>query len=128
MGPVNSVLIIDDEPFMNLINEKIIQKAQFCTNVDKFEDAVKALEDLKKTYNEKQEFPDCIFVDVNMPGMDGWAFLDELKKFPIEVLHKCRVFMLSASISPSDLEKTKPYKFVSDFITKPLSAEKLNAL
>jgi CheY-like chemotaxis protein len=128
MKPVENVVIIDDEPFMNIINEKIIQKANFCPNVEKFEDAGKALNDLKKTYNEKQEFPDCIFLDVNMPGMDGWTFLEELKKFPLEVLYKCKVFLLSASINPADVEKSKPYKFVADFIVKPLSIDKLNAL
>ncbi|HYG50763.1 MAG TPA: response regulator [Flavobacteriales bacterium] len=128
MEKVNSVLIIDDEPFMNMINEKIMQKADFAPHIDKFEDAGRALDDLKKNYNERQEFPDCIFVDVNMPGMDGWAFLDELKKFPLEVLHKCKVFMLSASINKSDIEKCKPYRFVADFIIKPLSVDKLKAL
>ena len=63
-----------------------------------------------------------------MPQMNGWEFLDEFKKFPDAVKRKCKIFMLTSSIDPNDIKKSKTYDVVKNFITKPLTKEKLEML
>ncbi len=128
MQPINSVLLIDDEPVFNMINERVIQMAKYSPKVSSFIDAGKALDELRLLAPEINRFPDFIFLDVNMPLMDGWGFLDELNKFPELIQQKCKVIMLSSSIDKFDIDKSKDYKMVSRFISKPLSVAQFELL
>src|SRR6185295_17510751 len=99
MQQANSVLLIDDDSIFNMISTKIIQVAKFAPKVNSYLDGTAALEELKHIIKTNpNEFPDVIFLDINMPEMDGWEFLDEFKKFPEFILKKCKVFMLTSSI------------------------------
>ena len=129
MQQVNSVLLIDDDPMFSMINKKIIQVAKFAIKVTSHVNAKDALIELRQFINSgSSEFPDVIFLDINMPQMDGWEFLEECNKFPDFALMKCKVFMLSSSISISDIEKSKKYSMVYDFISKPLTINKLQMI
>src|SRR5690349_3883652 len=106
MQQVNSVLLIDDDSIFNMISKKIIQIAKFAPKVESYLDATAALDELKQLINsDPDEFPDVIFLDINMPEMDGWGFLDEFKKFPEFILKKCKIFMLTSSIDDHDIAK-----------------------
>jgi len=129
MTQANGLFLIDDDNIFNLIHVKTIEKVMFARNVKAFEDASKALDVLRHIVSSRRDFmPELIFLDINMPGMDGWEFLDKLNYFPPEVFENCKVIMLSSSIDPSDIEKSKTYKMVYDFISKPLTPLKLQAL
>ncbi len=73
-------------------------------------------------------FPDVIFLDLNMPGKDGFAFLDEFESLPDEVKTKVRVVVLSSSISPEDINRASTNPRVLKYINKPLSEKYLEAL
>jgi CheY-like chemotaxis protein len=129
MQRVNSVFLIDDDPMFNMINKKIIQVAKFANKVTSYLSARDALTELRQLIETgSSEFPDIIFLDINMPQMDGWEFLEECAKFPAFALMKCKVFMLSSSISTSEIEKSKKYSLVYDFISKPLTIDKLEKI
>ncbi len=129
MQSINSVFLIDDEPMFNLINKKILQIAKFTDNVYCYVDASTALNELKQiVYSTPANFPGIIFLDINMPGMDGWEFLDEFNKFDDEIKNKCKVYMLTSSIDPFDIGRSNHYDVIYDFISKPLSIEKLAVL
>jgi CheY-like chemotaxis protein len=129
MKPINSVLLIDDDNIFNFLNKKIIEYENFARKVSSQVNPGKALEELRQLYqSENEKFPEMIFLDINMPVMDGWEFLEEFEKFPENILEKCKVFILSSSIDPRDIEKSKTYKTVKDFISKPLSPEILHTL
>jgi CheY-like chemotaxis protein len=129
MEPINNVLLVDNDPMCNMINERIIQISKLGLKVTSYLDANKALEYLRLlVHTEPSEFPDVIFLDVNMPEMDGWEFVEELHKFPGYILRECKVIMLSSSIDPNDIEKSKAYKLVSDFTSKPLTVKGLELL
>ena len=129
MEPINSVLLIDDDNIFNFLNKKIIEYENFALKVSSHVNPGKALEELRRlSISGNGEFPEMIFLDINMPVMDGWEFLEEFEKFPENVLEKCKVFILSSSIDPSDIEKSKTYKTVKDFFSKPLSPEILHTL
>ena len=69
-----------------------------------------------------------VFLDINMPGKNGWDFLDEFERMCDEIKKNCKVYMLTSSIDPSDVKKSQSYETVKDFIIKPLTKEKLSKL
>jgi|SRR6185436_5066555 len=129
MKPVDSVLLVDDDQMINMINEKIIQISEFAVRVDKYSDANGALDYLKKIIEtDVTKFPAVIFLDIEMPGMNGWKFLEEINKLPKVIVRQCKVFMLTSTTDQQDIEKSKGHKLVHDFISKPLTVEKLEML
>lgn len=128
MAQIKSVILIDDDAITNMINTKII-KMNFSFDVHDYADAQRALDNLKQCIEATPEkLPDIIFLDINMPIMDGWEFLEEFQKLPGIVHEKSRIFMLTSSIDVEDIEKARAYPVVSDFISKPLTPEKLRKL
>jgi CheY-like chemotaxis protein len=125
---VKRIALIDDDPVTNMINTKIVTMTSD-SSVVAFTDAQKALEQFSATMNSAlDQMPDIIFLDINMPVMDGWEFLDEFQKLPHEIIQNCKVFVLSSSIDQGDVEKAKGYNSVSDFISKPLTPGGLKIL
>jgi CheY-like chemotaxis protein len=125
---VKHVLLIDDNEIDNYISELIISDCQFADKISKSNSAVEALEYLETVKGNAEEFPDLIFLDIRMPVMDFFGFLEEFKKFPEASLQQCNVIMLSSSNDPNDIEKALQYPVVKKFLTKPLEPEKLEKL
>lgn len=123
-----TILLVDDDPIANLISVKIIEMSS-TVNVVTATDARKALNMLERwSLMSDHPFPEVIFLDINMPIMDGWEFLIEFQKFPKSMLEKCKIFMLSSSIDPYDVQKAKMYTCIREFISKPLTLEKFELL
>ncbi len=129
MQYINSVFFIDDEPMFNLINRKIMYITKFFDNVSCYNDGSIAINELLNLWNNNpSQFPHVIFLDIDMPLMDGWEFLKKLNNFPPFIIYDCRVFILTSSINPHDIAKANHFPIVKDFISKPLTVEKLNTL
>lgn len=123
---VNKFFLIDDDTMSNYIDTKLIQNAMFAQEVKVFNYANIALDELKRLLSIIPiEFPDIILLDIHMPYMNGWQFLEEYQMLPKSVLKKCKLFMFSSSVNPNDIEKSKTYKVVKGFISKPLTSDKL---
>jgi CheY-like chemotaxis protein len=126
--PAKNILLIDDDPVANLVNQRIIE-CHFDFKTIVFTDAHMALQQLKQwLLLHTMPLPEIIFLDIDMPEMNGWEFLEELHKLPMLYLAKCRIVILTSSIDLDDIEKSKSYKAVFDFVSKPLTAEKLKSL
>lgn len=127
-----SVMIIDDCEIDNYINEVIIKKAGFAETVYKHSGAVGALEFLKNiemlNYSAFDLLPSVLFLDINMPILDGFQFLDELNNFPTPLNKKIKIVILSSSSNPSDIKKASQYKQVVKFLHKPLTKVDLHNL
>ena len=129
MSRINNVILIDDDEMFNFINVKTMEKVSFAQHVKTFDNATAALDELRIISSSNQhEFPDIIFLDINMPEMNGWEFLDELTKFSEVLLEHCKIYMLTSSIDQNDIKKSKDYKMVNDFISKPLTPRRLQLL
>lgn len=126
---IKNIFLIDDDPFNNLICEKIIEFVLPYAKVTTFLDGEQALESLSCLAKENSNnVPDLIFLDINMPLMDGWEFLEEYKKRDLFKGIDPDIYILSSSVSSSDIEKSKRFEVVKDFISKPLSREILNKI
>ena len=123
MYPFDLIVLIDDDPINNLINKRLINKLNLTPKTIEFLEAEKALFYLKKPNIEKKIL---ILVDINMPVMNGWDFLD--KYLELENKRDDRIIMLSSSIDFQDRQKSEEFPFVSGFIEKPLTHEKLETL
>lgn len=115
--------IIDDDKLSIKLMSMLISKNNFCEEIVSFHNPQTALDELKNNSANPSKLPDVILLDLNMPVLDGWQFLDEFTL--ISFAKKIIVFMVSSSIDPSDLEMVKNYPIVKDYIIKPLSSDKL---
>lgn len=108
----NIMLVDDDKVFIN-ITGLILKRFNQSLAVESYTNPAQALEVLKKENN----LPDTIFLDINMPDIDGWKFLENMQEMGIN----SNVYMLTSSIDPSDMEKSKNYASVKGYFTKPLT-------
>ena len=120
------IFIIDDDEIFLFLTKKAISSAIISGEIADFEQGETALDFLKKNLANPELLPDFIFLDLNMPVMDGWEFLEEYSKIAPLVEKKICLFVLSSSISPYDVDKAKKNELVSDFLVKPLTKEILS--
>ncbi|MAX70468.1 MAG: response regulator [Flavobacteriaceae bacterium] len=123
MKKIDTACIIDDDEIYIFAVKRLIQKNDFCNNVIVYNNGKDALEKIKHLISSNENLPDVILLDINMPIMDGWQFLDEFTSIKTE--KEITIYMVSSSINPTDVERAKSYKRVSNYIVKPISGEDL---
>ncbi|HLP50415.1 MAG TPA: response regulator [Chitinophagales bacterium] len=119
--------IVEDDKANNFLCKMTLEEVGI-THVRSFLRAELAIADLKNMVETGEEFPSLILLDINMPAMDGWAFLNEFRNFPEAVKAKTTIYLFSTSDHPKDVEKAQAYPEVLDFLAKPLSEEVANSL
>jgi CheY-like chemotaxis protein len=118
--------IIDDDKLTVKLMSILISKNGFCEKTESFYDAHDAINKLKQNVGDNGNLPDAILLDLNMPFMDGWQFLDEFISLPLT--KEIHVFIMTSSIDPADIEMASGYKVVKKYIMKPITTEKLDVL
>ena len=120
------VMLLDDDEVNNFICSSIIQKSIPESRVISFLIGKQGLDYLESLLGKNDyNLPDLIFVDINMPVMNGWEFLDRYKKIANRFNKKIVLMMLTASMSDKDVKKAKTYEIVDDYLTKPLRQDEL---
>jgi len=118
---MNSIYLVDDQPITNFITRKLLEVEGITTKIKEFTNPLIALEELEELEEDSDPF---IFLDLNMPEMTGWEFLDSLKSKN----HYPKIVILTSSTSELDLMKAKDYPCVIDYIIKPFSKLKFSKL
>lgn len=123
-----TAMLIDDNFIDNAINQKILESNFFAEQIIAFESAQKAADYLQKNVVQKNVLPEVIFLDLRMPEVDGYAFLEQLEQIPAFPLHQVKIYVLSSSLDPTDRKKVKKNPLTDIFISKPLTEQILNSL
>jgi CheY-like chemotaxis protein len=126
-----TVMLIDDNEIDNLINQKMIESADIATHIYVHTGAKSGIEFLRnidKVEESEKILPEVIFLDIDMPLMDGFQFLEEFEKLSDLIKNKSRIVMLTSSLNPQDVNRSKKYPYVKQYINKPLSHDSLMKL
>jgi len=118
-----NLLVIDDDDINIFIIKKIVDKTGFDIEMTSKSNGQQAVEFLQTAITNQTAFPDLILIDINMPVMNGWEFVEAYTK--LKVPKDVDLYILSSSVYENDIEKTKSYTNVKGFISKPLSMERL---
>lgn len=119
------IFLIDDDPLSIFLTQHLLNLEEL-ENIQTFLWAKDALAFLKNCTNE--EIPAIIFLDLNMPDMSGWEFLDELVPLEPKLRGKCRIYILTSSLETSDNIRSQEYSLVYGLIHKPLSPEDIKLI
>lgn len=127
----DKVLLIDEDQIDNFINERMITSSYFAAEVIVKISALSALDYITDILENGKELPKVIFLDLNMPVVDGFGFLAEYdvlaKKHP-KLKDECKIIVLSSSISAADIDRASTNPYVSKYLNKPLSEKYLDAI
>ncbi|TGK49656.1 response regulator [Leptospira bouyouniensis] len=122
MNPLAKVFLIEDDAVTTFLIKTLMEKFSFASEIITFPNGADALEALHKT----NVSPDLLFLDLNMPIMDGWQFLDEIQTN--SQFSKIPTYILTSSIDPSDKSKSQSFPNVKGYLTKPLALKDLEAI
>lgn len=126
MKKLDTILLIDDDPATNFLHKYVLEKESCAENIISFQNAEEAIEYIKKTIEKGFHFPELIFLDINMPRMNGWEFIEAYNKISKQNKISKIVVMLTTSLDTRDREKAESIKEINEFLSKPLTPEKIH--
>ena len=131
---LDKIFCVDDDPITLMLCKKVIERVEFAKEIltaNNGEEAIAYFHELAKSQKKGEEiaYPKLIFLDLNMPVMSGWEFLDVYTQNGFQdVFKEAKFIVLSSTIDPEDVARTKNYAVVTDFLSKPITKEMLEAL
>ena len=125
MTTLKTLTIVDDDDIFVFQTTKIIEQTNLVDLIKVFGNGLDAINFLKENKNNVDALPDIILLDLSMPIMNGWQFLEEYNKLNPTIGKKITIYICSSSISPDDITRAKTISEVSDYIIKPITKDKL---
>ena len=125
MNNLFNICIVDDDDIYQFTVMKTLKSLELVKNIIVFSDGEEAINFMLDNINKESELPDVIFLDINMPIMDGFQFMEEYVKLKPKVGKNIIIYMVSSSVDPIDIEKAKNISAISDYIIKPMKPGEL---
>jgi CheY-like chemotaxis protein len=122
---MKKILLIDDDPIFVFLAKKILETVDKTAKIEIFPDGELAIGHIYSIKNNRALLPDIIFLDLNMPVLDGWGFLDQYAVIYSGLIKKIRLYILTSSISPEDIGHASEYPLISGYLVKPINKEKM---
>jgi CheY-like chemotaxis protein len=124
-----NVCLVDDDKVYQFTSKMILEATQLTNKITTFFNGKEAIDFFLDVQNHQLELlPDVIFLDINMPIMNGWNFLEEFDKIYYSLPKKVLIYVVSSSVDESDMEKSKSFMSVTDYVIKPINKEKYRLL
>jgi CheY-like chemotaxis protein len=125
---MKKLIFIDDSPLDHFILKRMLNQYPLAYEVNCTANGAEVIDFLEKHCSDPGNLPDIILLDLYMPGFDGWTFLDKVEQLRTHLAKPVKIYILSASINPEDIQETKQYASVSSFIFKPVTKDALEKL
>jgi len=125
---LKTIWVVDDDPIYQIIANKIIKKSELFSTVFTFKNGKEAIDAFKDSLEKKHKLPNIILLDINMPIMDGWEFMEEIKTLSINTEKKVIIYIVSSSIAIEDKIKSKTYPIILGYLSKPINTSDLQLI
>lgn len=120
-----NILLIDDDELYLYLMEKTIKQLSNELVVSTFTDGEQAVEYIESCTEDNVELPEVIFLDINMPFLDGWGFLNEFKKLKPKIINSINIYMVSSSMREIDVKKASNFEELTGYVIKPVTKVEL---
>jgi two-component system, chemotaxis family, chemotaxis protein CheY len=118
-----TIALVDDDSIFQFTATRLIESGKLARKILHFENGGDALQYLKENSLNSENLPDFLFLDINMPFVDGWMFLEDFVKIKSVFAKEIKIYMVSSSIDPRDMNRAKGFAEVIDFVVKPVTME-----
>jgi CheY-like chemotaxis protein len=122
------VFIIDDDDIYQFLTKRELEISEKVKKTKVFSDGKKAISYLSEHSHEIELLPDIIFLDLNMPIMSGWTFIERFRELNIKNKSSIKIYMVSSSFDKRDIEKSKEYAEVADYLIKPMTRSQISGI
>lgn len=127
MTEIKIACVIDDDPLYNFGIKKLFEYSSFSEDSLFYKNGQEAIDGLSELADKGQMMPNVILLDINMPIMNGWQFLEEFKIRGLDI-HDIQIFVVSSSINQDEINRANAYDYVNGYIFKPLTMDKIKDL
>lgn len=125
MKTIDTLCIVDDDSIFQMLTRIIIEKTQRVQKIKIFSNGKQAIDFLSSVHDQPDKLPEIILLDLNMPVMDGWGFLEEYLLLKPRIGKEILIYVVSSSIDPEDVQRARKISEVTDYVIKPVNQEKL---
>ncbi|MDC1221178.1 response regulator [Salibacteraceae bacterium] len=122
------ISIIDDDSICRMVVRKQIECSEYKTETNEFDNGFPAFEFLMSNMSQPEVLPDVIFLDIFMPNMNGWQFLEKLEPFSRTIVKAPQIYVLSTSLDVNDIERAEDHPLVTGFIPKPIKLRQIQRI
>jgi CheY-like chemotaxis protein len=123
---LKNIILVDDDEIMVYLTKRLVDKTDLAELSQVFGNGKELIDFLKQNHNKPDLLPEVIFLDLFMPVMDGWEFLEEYDQIKPTLSKEITIYIITSSVSPADFNKAKNNKYVSDYVVKPMNKEQFN--
>ncbi|SHF32393.1 Response regulator receiver domain-containing protein [Arenibacter palladensis] len=123
-----NVCIVDDDDIYQFTMVKTMKALNLTDKIMVFSDGEEALDFMLDNLHNDKELPDVIFLDIDMPIMDGFQFMEEYVKIKPKLGKKITIYMVSSSVDPVDIDRAKKISEITDYIVKPITHDQLTSI